>query len=102
MEKEKHSISELSKHLFWDCTQEAHDWEQHAKFIVKRVLQYGLINDWKIALNVYGVQRIALEAMKIRNLDPVTLNFISTISDTNIEHYTCYIERQSHPTLWNS
>jgi len=97
MDKKPHSIMELSKHLFWDCPQEAHDWEQHAKFIVKRVLDYGLLQDWKIALDVYGLEKIADVATQIVDLTDISANYISTIADRPITDFQCYIRAQSIP-----
>ncbi len=98
----KHNISELSDHLFWDVDKEKISWEGNKHLIVQRVLQYGTMNDWNILKTIFGIKGIAAIAMEIRDLDPVSHNFIATISDTPKEKYRCFIERQSNPTLWNS
>lgn len=94
--------SDLSPHLFWDCKAEELDWEQHKALIVSRVLQRGLMRDWLMLRDRYGVKQVAKVAMQIRTLDRVALSFIASVSGTNPNHYLCSIQRQSTPTPWNS
>lgn len=97
-----YQVMDLSPELFWDCRQEELDWEQHERLIVQRVLQRGLMRDWTILRSLYGVMKIAEIAMHIRTLDSVTLTFISTISGTDSNRYSCSAQRLSIQTPWNS
>lgn len=45
------------------------------RFIVERVLSRGRLRDWFALIDLYGLERIKKEAMKIRYLDEVTLSF---------------------------
>lgn len=100
--KSNRPVSDLSPHLFWDVDQKEIDWKNDAAFIVERILQYGVIEDWAILVKKFGIPKIADLAKKIRSLDPVSHNFIAVISDTPLNEFRCYTERQSNPTLWNS
>lgn len=102
MTKALPKISDLSPHLFWDCDQSKVSWEDHAQFLVGRILEYGLIEDWIALKRIYSIEKIAFHARKIRCLDAVTLSFISLVSGIPENHFRCYTEKQLNPTLWNS
>ncbi len=48
MEEAFSEINKLSNHLFRDVERAALDFRRHNKFIVGRVLEYGLLSDWII------------------------------------------------------
>lgn len=91
----------LSPHLFWDVNKDILDWEKHAALIIKRVLEYGLWNDWKIIYKQYNMQFIAQQAMQFRELEPKALNFIANISATSLKDYRCYTTKQLNNQHWN-
>lgn len=93
-------FEKLSKHLFWDADRSKLSFDRNEKLVVQRVLEYGLLEDWIILRDYYGVERIAEIAMTIRDLDSISANFIATLADKPIEKFRCYIWRQSHPTHW--
>ncbi len=70
--------------------------------IIQRVLEYGEMNDWRLILDYYGLDRIVEVCKQSRTLDPVCLSYTCCISDPKKEDYRCYHTRQSSPTLWNS
>ncbi len=47
----------LSPHLFWDTRKEDFVPDEHASFIVKRVLEYGLLSDWQQTRKYYGLNK---------------------------------------------
>lgn len=93
-------FEKLSKHLFWDVDRSKLDFEKDAQLVVQRALEYGMIDDWIIIRDYYGIDRIAKVAMMSRDLDPISANFIAQVSGTDIKQYRCYILRQSQPTHW--
>ena len=95
-------LSKFSKNLFWDTELSQIRMEDHAPYIIQRVLEFGQMDDWRLINHYYGLERITEECKKMRTLDPVCLSFICTISHTKEEDYRCYHYRQSCPTLWNS
>ena len=54
----KHSaeinLSLFSPHIFWDVDIAKINVDINKKWLVKRVLEYGLINDWQIIYKYYG------------------------------------------------
>lgn len=99
---EKRYIDNMSKHLFWDVDVHEVDLQSHALWLIQRVLEYGEIEDWKIILDYYGLDRIVNACKNMRTLDKKALSFICCLSNTQKEEYRCYHTRLLNPTLWNS
>ena len=68
--------------------------DEYPAFIVSRVFEIGTLNDWRLLVSYYGLDRIVEVCKQLRNLDKVSLSFITTISDTNPADYRCYTLRQ--------
>ena len=94
-------LNKFSPHLFWDVDFKDVDIEQHSKFIIKKVLLYGLYSDWKIIFNQYGLKKIGDFAITIKELDKKTLSFISLLTGIPKKEFRCYITEQSIPKHWN-
>lgn len=95
-------IKKMNPNLFWDADLSQISMDEHAGYIIQRVLEYGQMDDWRLINHYYGLDKIVEECKKLRTLDPVCLSFVATISHTKEEDYRCYHFRQSHPTPWNS
>ncbi len=91
----------LSPHLFWDVDRDKLDMEKNAAFMIKRVLEYGLWNDWKIIQQHYGIATIAQTALRFRELEPKSLHFIAGISGIHLNKFRCYTTIQSKNPHWN-
>lgn len=94
-------INKLSKHLFWDANRNALDLNKNRAYIIKQVLEYGLIEDWRLIYKYYGIVLISEEAKCFRELDKKALSFISLLSKIPIEKFRCYNYQQSIPQHWN-
>lgn len=99
---EQVKISDFSPHLFWDVNAESLDWEKNKAQIIQRVLEYGLIHDWNILKEYYGIERIGEVCRDLRSLDAKSVNFISVLTGIPKESFRCYILKQSIPPHWNS
>ena len=98
---EKNILSKLSPHLFWDVKKTSLDEEQNKSFIIKRVLEYGLWNDWLLIRKEYGLETITAETRRFRELDPKALAFISQLSGVPKENFRCFITKQLTGLHWN-
>lgn len=94
-------ISNLSAHLFWDVNRNNCSLEKNKKFIIQRVLEYGLISDWKIINNFYGIEQIAEVTKNMKDLDEKSISFISFLAKIPKEQFRCYTIKQSIPKHWN-
>jgi hypothetical protein len=85
----------FSSHLFWDTDRNKLDTDRDKDYIIRQVLEYGLMDDWRLIKEIYGLDTIVASAKNFRSLDKKTLNFIATISDEPKESFRCYTEQQS-------
>lgn len=79
--------SELSLHLFWDTDPDQVDFQQHAVWLTKRVLEYGRWRNWQILLKTYGKPRLAEIVGSLRSLDPRAAAFCRayfSLSDSSL------------------
>ncbi len=91
---------QFSKHLFWDINISELDMEQHANYVVERVLERGRMNDWLLIKNYYGVDRLREIATGLKCLSPKSLSFISIITRTPENQFRCYELLQSKNRHW--
>ena len=94
-------INMFSAHLFWDVRKEDVDFDEHAQYIIKRVLEYGLLEDWNLIRQYYGLSKIVEVAKELRDLEPRALAYISAVSKTPKEQFRSYIWKQSNIQHWN-
>jgi len=97
----KLDVNDLSPHLFWDVDKQHLDIRKNKKFIVQRVLEYGLLNDWVLINKFYGLEEISSIAVKMRDLNERTLSFISLLSKIPEDQFLCYTTRGSTSRHWN-
>ena len=77
-------ITRFSTYLFWDVNKDDLDMEKHSQYIIKRVLEYGMLQDWNIVKQYYGLGRIVEIAKGFRELEPRALAYLSAISQTTL------------------
>ena len=91
----------LSKHLFWDVDANSIDFEKSKKWIVKRVLGYGLLDDLIFIFKYYGIREVADIAITIKDLDKRTASLIALLSDKPKEQFKCFTSEPSSQPHWN-
>ncbi len=96
------ALQGLSAHLFWDVDRSEVDMDKQAKFIIQRVLEYGLLDDWLIIKRYYGKAELVRISTSLRSLDDRALSFVATYAGVAKEKFRCYTIRQSIPRHWNS
>ena len=95
------TVNQLSKHLFWDVDIAEIDEQKHSRYIIKRVLQYGLFSDWKKIVQHYSLDKIVDTAINIKDLDKKTASFLSLLSGVQKRKFSCYSSKPSTPKHWN-
>jgi len=98
---QKPAINQFSNHLFWDVNRGRIDLDKNREYIIRQVLEYGKLADWKLIREYYGILQIAKIAMNFRTLDKKALSFISLLSGIPKENFRCYTFQQSVPPHWN-
>lgn len=100
--KTKHQLSQLSPHLFWDVNVAAMSFEKSKEQIIYKVVEFGLLYDWKIIKEVYGLETIKNVTLQLRSLDVVTLSYLSNLFKLEKSAFRCYKLTQSNQDFWNS
>jgi len=85
----------LPKHLFWDVNPSTLDVEAHRRYIIHRVITRGNEKNWVVIRDYYGMDRLKEEILMMRDLDPKTHTFFSTIFDIPKSEFRCSTYRQS-------
>jgi len=90
----------FSTNLFWDIDSAGLDMEEHASFIIARVLDFGTMADWRFVKSYYGLDRLRHIALHIKSMERESLSFISTVTNTPENQFRCYKLLQSKNTHW--
>lgn len=92
---------DISSLAFWDVRFEDLDFEKDKFFIIEKVLNYGLWNDFVELVKFYGRDTIKKEIIKSAYLKKDVLNFVCVYFDLKRKEFKCYNRRQSSQELWN-
>ncbi len=91
-----YAISDFSPYLFWDIDKSILDFRSGEVHIIEKVALYGQVGDWKIAKDVYGLERLKQVIMNMRYLDKKSLNFFAHIFKEDKSSFRCYTLMQSN------
>ena len=69
----------IDKKLFWDADFNKMSLDDHADFIIKRILNFGDLKDFEVLKEIYGVEKIKSVACSTIFQNNKTLNFWSKI-----------------------
>ncbi len=91
----------LSPTAFWDVDMQTLDYEASARFVIEKVMNYGLWADILEILRYYGHERVKAEVVQAGYLKKKTLSFCCAIFDLTPDQFRYYTRRQSNPLPWN-
>ena len=94
-------VKNLSPHLFWDTDSKKLDLNVHKRFVIQRVLEYGLLKDWLLLSNNFSFSEIANEAAQIPGLDKRAASFIAFLGNFPIKNFRCYSTKQLTRKHWS-
>ncbi len=90
----------LPRALFWDARPEGLDPEKHQAQIIGRVVELGGLEGWRRILNYYGEERLRDVVIKLRTLEPRTINFLCVMLNLKKEDFRCCTSRPFPPAPW--
>lgn len=96
-----YSIENLSSHLFWDVDKNALDFDKSKVQIIYKVLEFGLMSDWNIIKEVYGLETIKKISLELRTLDVLTSSYLSNLFKIDKSNFRCHKLTQSNQNFWN-
>lgn len=88
-------MSPLSQHLFWDVDPSKIDYEEHASWLTRRVLEYGDWPDWQSLVKYYGKEHLATIVLSIRSMHPKAFAFCKIWFDLPEQSFRCFTNPQS-------
>ena len=94
-------VSDYQPHLFWDVDREKINLNEKKAFLVNRVLDYGVMQDWKQLNKDIGIEEIGRIAIKLRDMDPRSMSFVALLTGIDIKDFRCYTLQQSNPQHWH-
>lgn len=90
-------IIKLSPRAFWDVDMAKMDYEKNADYIIRKVFEYGTLEDIGEVLAYYGRERTKTALLTAPYLMEKTFRFASTLFDVPIQAFRCSTTRQHHP-----
>lgn len=100
MDKQNVSAKDFSPYLFWDVDTQMLDLEKHKTYIIRRVMEYGKMNDWTLLKTRYSMDEIKNAIITARSIDPKVISFVAKITNTPLESFRCYTNQQSSPNFY--
>jgi hypothetical protein len=91
----------ISKRVFWDIDYDSLDYSKDRFYIIEKVMNYGLWNDFIELVKFYGKETIKKEIVQSSYLKKDVLNFLCLYLDLKPSHFKCYTRRQSTETHWD-
>jgi hypothetical protein len=92
---------DLKDYLFWDTDRNKIDMEEHASYIIERVVSIGAWEDFMAILAYYSKERVLNALVNQRYLDKKTLSFCSVYFNTPIEKFRCFNYMLSNQVHWH-
>ena len=94
-------ITQLSHRIFWDTPLENIDPWRHRGWIIERVMRYGSLSDWHLLKKWYDKETMRQSVIRLRDLDAISIAYLSLILEIPKEEFRCYTERQLRPSFWH-
>ena len=103
-EKKVNPDAKIPPHLLWDVDLKNFDWEKGKSFVVERVIEYGMPEDYYTLFQMYGgidgVREIVKNILYFRYSQDVA--FVCMAFDLKKEEMVCYKRKQLRDALLNS
>lgn len=93
-------LESLSQGLFWDIKIELLNPENHAGYIIPRVMDHGRWEDVKTIWKYYGSERIRQHLLNAPSLQKITIHFFASHFELPLESFKAYRKLKDLKT-WN-
>ncbi len=91
----------ISKRVFWDIDFDTLDYDKDRFFIIDKVMNYGLWDDFLAVMRHYGKEVVKKEIVKSPYLKKDVLNFLCFYLGLKPEDFECYTRRQLQEPHWS-
>src|SRR6187402_2865596 len=93
-------VQDFSTYLFWDVNISNLSLDQHASYIIDRVMSLGTIHDFRLLIAYYGKQKIGEVLQDMRYLDEKVLYFCSLYFNIPLSDFRCFIQKPLTSSHW--
>jgi len=90
----------ISRRVFWDVDFETLDYEKDRRFIIDKVMNHGLWDDFVAVMRYYGKDVVRHEIVQVPYLKKEVLNFLCFYLELQPSDFKCYTKRQSQEPHW--
>ncbi len=94
-------MEQFSSHLFWDIARESVNLDEHRNWLVKRVLEKGTLEDWKLLQTTYSRDGIREAVIQLRSLEKKARSFACAILGIHQTELRCFKNKSSPLTHWD-
>ena len=91
----------IAKRVFWDIDFNSLDYQKDRFYIIERVMNYGLWNDFVEIVRFYGKNIIRDEIVQSAYLKKDVLNFLCFYLHLKPSQFKCYKRRQLTEPHWD-
>lgn len=91
----------FSKRVFWDVDFDSLDYEKDRFFIIDKIMNYGLWEDFVALMRYYGKEIVKKEIVKSPYLKKEVLNFLCFYFRLKPSDFKCYTQRQLQEPHWS-
>ncbi len=91
----------ISKRVFWDIDFDSLDFEKDRFYVIDKVMNFGLWDDFVEIMKFYGKDIVKQEIIKSPYLKKDVFNFLCFYLDLKPSDFKCYKHRQFQEPHWN-
>lgn len=91
----------ISRRIFWDVDYDTLDYDSDRFFIIDKVMNYGLWDDFVAIMAYYGEDVVRQEIVNSSYLKKDVLNFLCFYLNLQPSDFQCYTTRQLQEPHWD-
>ena len=91
----------ISRRIFWDVDYDTLDFQKDKLYIIEKVMNFGVWDDFRAMMQYYGKAVVKAEIVRLPYLKKDVLNFACFFFKLKPAQFVCYTRRQSQEPHWN-
>jgi hypothetical protein len=90
----------ISPRIFWDIDYATLDFQKDRLYVIDKVMNFGVWNDFRELIRFYGKELVKQEIVRLPYLKKDVLNFACFFFQLKPVQFVCYTQRQSQEVHW--
>ncbi len=100
MTQHKNHNPGISRRIFWDVDYETLDFHKDRLYVIDKVMNFGIWEDFRVMMRHYGKRVVKKEIVRLPYLKKDVLNFACFFFNLTPEKFVCYTRRLSQEPHW--